>query len=142
MPLTVEEAVSRALAASHRIDEAAARRGHRGRQRRPPRRHAAASGHLAGYTRTPTTWSRSAYRWPNNQFDLIYPDIPNNYRTRLDVQWPIYTGGRLDALAAAARRRPTPPATDIEAAALDLRLEVTRAFWNWSSRRRIRSRPR
>ena len=34
---------------------------------------------------------------------VIYPDIPDNFRTRLDFQWPIYTAGRLDALARAAQ---------------------------------------
>ena len=30
------------------------------------------------------------------------PDVPDNYRARLDLQWPIYTGGRADALERAA----------------------------------------
>ena len=25
---------------------------------------------------------------------VIYPDMPDNWRTRVDLQWPIYTGGR------------------------------------------------
>ena len=39
---------------------------------------------------------------PGGPFRVIYPDIPDNYRTRLDLQWPIYTFGRLDALGAGA----------------------------------------
>ena len=33
---------------------------------------------------------------------VIYPDIPDNVRSRIDLQWPIYTGGRLQALTRAA----------------------------------------
>ena len=66
---------------------------------------------------------------PNNQFRVIYPDIPDNYRTRLDLQWPIYTGGRLDALERAARIDATASADEILAARGDLTLEITRAYW-------------
>ena len=40
---------------------------------------------------------------PGGGARVLYPDVPNNYRTRLDLQWPIYTGGRTDALERAAR---------------------------------------
>ena len=55
--------------------------------------------------------------------------MPDNYRTRLDLQWPIYTGGRLDALERAARIEATASADDIAAARADLTLEITRAYW-------------
>src|SRR6185503_4477479 len=60
---------------------------------------------------------------------VIYPDIPDNYRTRLDLQWPIYTGGRADALERAARIDATASADEIAAARSDLTLEITRAYW-------------
>src|SRR5207249_10872274 len=66
---------------------------------------------------------------PNNQFKIIYPDIPDNYRTRLDLQWPIYTAGRLDALERAARAEASASGEDLAAARADLRLEITRAYW-------------
>ena len=40
---------------------------------------------------------------PGGPLQVVYPDIPDNFRTRLDLQWPIYTGGRGDALERAAR---------------------------------------
>lgn len=61
--------------------------------------------------------------------EVIYPDVPDNYRTRIDLQWPIYTGGRTDALADAARAERSATGHDLETARADLRLEVTRAFW-------------
>src|SRR4029453_17021144 len=60
---------------------------------------------------------------------VIYPDVPDNYRTRLDVQWPIYTAGRVDALERAARAEREATGQDLAAARADLRLEITRAFW-------------
>ena len=60
---------------------------------------------------------------------MVYPDIPDNYRARLDLQWPIYTGGRADALERAARAERGAIGKDLDAARADLRLEITRAFW-------------
>ena len=60
---------------------------------------------------------------------MLYPDVPDNYRTRLDLQWPIYSGGRTDALERAARAEASAAAADVAAAQADLRLEVARAFW-------------
>jgi outer membrane protein len=55
--------------------------------------------------------------------------VPDNYRTRLDLQWPIYTGGRLDASERAARAEARASSDDLAAARADLRLEITRAYW-------------
>jgi outer membrane protein TolC len=60
---------------------------------------------------------------------ILYPDVPDNYRTRLDVHWPIYSGGRTDALEQAARAEAAAVASEVQAAQADLRLEVSRAFW-------------
>jgi outer membrane protein TolC len=60
---------------------------------------------------------------------VVYPDIPDNYRTRLDLQWPIYTGGRTDALVRAAEAERNATGKDLETARADLRLEITRAYW-------------
>ncbi|MGE3178735.1 MAG: TolC family protein, partial [Vicinamibacterales bacterium] len=55
---------------------------------------------------------------------------PDNYRTRLDAQWPVYTGGRLQALERAARTELA--AVDHDRAALqsDVRADVARAYWS------------
>jgi outer membrane protein TolC len=55
--------------------------------------------------------------------------VPDNYRTRLDLQWPIYTGGRVDALERAARSDAAAADDDVAAMRGDLRLEITRAYW-------------
>ncbi|MEO8257609.1 MAG: TolC family protein [Acidobacteriota bacterium] len=127
--LTVDEAIRRGLESSHRLAEAAARAEMSAAvvdQRR--------AGQLpqisaqAGYSRTNHVEAFGVLL-PDNQLRVIYPDIPDNYRTRLDVQWPIYTGGRLDALERAARAEAAASIDDLAAARSDLRLEIARAYW-------------
>jgi outer membrane protein len=128
--ITLEDAVSRALASSHRIDEATAR--HEASDAVSEQRRAAMLPQIAtsaGYTNTNHV-EPFGILMPNNQLRVIYPDIPNNYRTRFEAQYPIYTGGRLDALAAAARRESAATTNDVDAIGADIRLEVTRSFWN------------
>jgi len=128
-PLTLEEAQTRAIAASHRLAEVRAR--------------AAAAGAVAaaraladlptvsaaaGYTRTNHV-TEFVVPGPTGIPRVLYPDVPDNYRTRLDLQWPIYSGGRVDALERAARAEAAAIAAEVEVAQSDLRLEVARAFW-------------
>jgi outer membrane protein len=127
--LTLDEAVQRGLDTSHRIAEAVARG--EAADAVVGQRHAAALPQMAaqaGYTRTNHV-DAFGILLPGNQLRVIYPDIPDNYRTRLDLQWPIYTGGRLDALERAARIDATASADEIAIARGDLTLEITRAYW-------------
>lgn len=130
LSITLEDAISRALASSHRIDEATAR--HEATEAVSVQRRAAMLPQVAtsaGYTNTNHV-ETFGILMPNNQLRVIYPDIPNNYRTRLEAQYPIYTGGRLDALAEAARKESAATTDDVGAIGSDVRLEVTRSFWN------------
>jgi len=127
--LTLDEAVRRGLDASHRVAEAVAR-GHAA-EAVVGERHASALPQLlaqGGYTRTNHV-DTFGILLPNNQLRVIYPDIPDNYRTRLDAQWPVYTGGRVGALERAARIEATASADEIATARADLTLEITRAYW-------------
>jgi len=127
--LALEEAVRRGLETSHRIAEAVARG--EAADAVVGERRAAALPQLAaqaGYMRTNHVEAFGVLL-PNNQLRVIYPDIPDNYRARLDLQWPIYTGGRLDALERAARIDATASAAEIATARGDLTLEITRAYW-------------
>jgi outer membrane protein len=127
--LTLAEAVRRGLETSHRVAEVSAR-GEAADAAVGVRRAAmlpqiAAQG---GYMRTNHV-EEFGVLLPTNQLRIIYPDVPDNYRARLDLQWPIYTGGRLDALERAARIDAAASADEIAAARSDLRLEITRAYW-------------
>ena len=129
MRLTLDEAIQRGLETSHRIAELAARG--EATEAIVGERRAASQPQLAGqagYTRTNHV-DAFGILLPTNQLRIIYPDIPDNIRTRLDLQWPIYTGGRLGALERAARIDATASADDVAALRGDVRLEITRAYW-------------
>jgi outer membrane protein len=81
-----------------------------------------------GYTRTNHV-SVFGFTGEDGLFRVIYPDVPDNWRTRLDMQWPIYTGGRTGALERAADAERQASSKDLAAARSDLTLETTRAFW-------------
>ena len=83
---------------------------------------------IAGYTRTNHVLPFSVPS-PIGIPLLVYPDVPNNYTTRLELRWPIYTGGRTDALERAARAEAEAVGAERQTAQADLRLEVTRAYW-------------
>ena len=74
--------------------------------------------------------SRSASRCRNRRCKSSIPTCPTTIRTRLDLQWPIYTGGPRRTRSS-ARRAPSAAAAaeDLDGARADLRLEITRAFW-------------
>jgi outer membrane protein len=127
--LSLADAQARAVAASHRLAEARARAATA--EAAVAVREAADRpivGLGAGYTRTNHVLE-FAFPGPGGRPQVVYPDVPNNYRTRLDLQWAIYNGGRTDALERAAQAEASAAAADVAAAQADLRLEVARAFW-------------
>ena len=129
MRLTLDDAIARGLSNSQRLAELLARK--EGAEAAEAGRAAAAMPSVAligGYTRTNHV-DEFGIAQPGQPPRIIYPDVPNNYRARIDLNWPVYSGGRTDALgrAAAAERQAT--GEDVAAARSDLRLEITRAFW-------------
>lgn len=83
---------------------------------------------LGGYTRTNHVDEFRVFA-PGQPTNVLYPDVPDNFRARLDLQWPIYSGGRVEALVRAARAEREAAGSDLLAARADLKLEITRAFW-------------
>ena len=129
IPLTLDAAIQRALDHSHRLAEAEARE--EGARAAVQSREAADKLNVAvsaGYLRTNFVQEFGVPQ-ADGSVRLIYPDIPDNYYMRASMQWPIYTGGRTDALIRAAQAEARAAAADIEVARADLRLEVTRAYW-------------
>jgi outer membrane protein TolC len=127
--LTLEAAQASAVATSHRLAESRARlsvaeaaAAARDAAQRPD------VTVLAGYTRTNHV-PEFLVPSPSGPGRVLYPDVPDNYRTRIDLQWPVYTGGRLDALERAARAEVDASAAEASVAQADLRLEVARRFW-------------
>jgi outer membrane protein TolC len=127
--LTLGEAIARATAVSHRLAELRAREAAAGAvvdQREAAQRPSIAL--QAGYQRTNHVDEYVVFA-PGAPRSVLYPDVPDNYRTRVELQWPIYSGGRLQALERAAAAEADASAGDLRAARADLKLEVTRAFW-------------
>jgi outer membrane protein TolC len=128
--LTLDDAISRGMKESHRLAQAGARH-----DSALAGIAAARSTDLpivslqAGYTRTNHVTPFSLYDPVSAESVVLYPDVPDNLRTRLDLQWPIYTGGRSRALERAARAEADATSKDLETARADLKLEITRAFW-------------
>jgi outer membrane protein len=127
--LTLEEALARAAEASHRLAEARARET--AAQATVALRESAERptlGVSAGYTRTNHV-DEFIVPGPLGLPRVLYPDVPSNYQSRLELRWPIYTGGRTDALQRAARAEADAAGAELQTAQADLRLEVTRAYW-------------
>ena len=127
--LTLDEAVARGLTNSQRLAELQARQ--EGAEAAVAGRAAATMPAIAlqgGYTRTNHVEAFGIAQ-PLQGLKIIYPDVPDNFRTRIDLQWAIYTGGRTDALERAARAERDAAGDDLAAARADLRLEIARAFW-------------
>lgn len=127
--LTLDEVLARGLANSPRIVESQAR------QAGADAVEAARAAEwlpivalLGGYSRTNHV-EEFGIALPGQPLKVIYPDEPDNFRARVDLQWPIYTGGRTGALQRAARAERAAVAADGAAVRSDLRLEITRAFW-------------
>ena len=126
--LTLADAIARAFETSHRLAEGRARE-----QGAQAALKGVQSGDKpivvvsAGYTRTNHV-EEFAFGQGSAR-SVVYPDIPDNFATRLSMQWPIYTSGRVDALERAATAEAQAVSADIETSRADLRFEVVRAYW-------------
>ena len=127
--LSLADAIARGFANSHRLAEA--------RAREEGAKAAATTADLgdkptfnanAGYSRTNHVLNFGFPR-PDGALVIVFPDIPDNFTTRLSFQWPIYTSGRSDALERAAIAEAQAAGADVETARADLRLEIVRAYW-------------
>ena len=129
-PLTLDQAIARGLAASHRLGELQARvAGTEAAVQASQAADRPQVAALAGYTRTNHVTPFGIRAGIGQPPLIVYPDIPDNFRSRLDLQWPIYTFGRTDALERAARAESQASGRDLAAARNDLRLEITRGYW-------------
>ena len=127
--LSLDDAMSRAVETSHRLGEARARQ-----------QGAEASVDVSRKADVPTITALAGYMRTNHVDEfgvpqvgtglrVIYPDIPDNYHTRMELLWPVSTSGRSDARERAAQAEAVATGADLEVVRLDLRLEVARAYW-------------
>jgi outer membrane protein len=127
--LTLDDAITRGIEANPRLEELGARQ--EAARAVEEQREAAGQPQLAAIASYTRTNHVDEFRVANalGGVQVIYPDIPDQVRSRIDLQWPIYTGGRLAALTRAAGAEAEAAGHDREAARADLKLEITRAFW-------------
>jgi outer membrane protein TolC len=127
--LTLADALARATETSHVLGELKAReQASEAVQAQTKAETLPVIAAEGGYTRTNHV-SVFGFTGADGLFRVIYPDVPDNWRTRLDMQWPIYTGGRTQALERAADAERHASGKDLAAARSDLTLETTRTFW-------------
>jgi outer membrane protein TolC len=126
--LTLAEAIERGLGSSHRVEELVARED---AARAVEDQRSAATlpvlSAMGSYARTNHV-NEFSVPTPDGGSRLIYPDLPDRWRSRVDLQWPIYTAGRLQALTRAAGADAAAVGQDRETLRADLRLEITRAY--------------
>ncbi|HET8645352.1 MAG TPA: TolC family protein, partial [Vicinamibacteria bacterium] len=128
-PLTLAQAVERALAASAGVQQAEALQ-----------RAAEADLGAARALRLPQVDLQAGYSrlsdvpelflpLPGGGQRTIFPNIPDNYRARAGVSLPLFTGGRLEALGRAAERERAGSERDVLASRADVALETAAAYW-------------
>jgi outer membrane protein len=129
LPLTLEEAISRGLAHAPRLAEVRAR-------------EAAAESVIASRNavRLPSITAGGEYFRTNHVdpfgvvqpvggFRIVFPDIPNNFRLRADVNVPLYPMRAAEAFVESARADRRAMAAEGRSQEDDVRLEVARAYW-------------
>ena len=125
--LSLADAIVRGLENSHRLAEARAREaGARAAAVTADLARKPIVGAGASYSRTNHV-TEFSFPQPNGTRLVVYPDIPDNFMSRVSFQWPIYTSGRIDALERAAIAEAEAAGADIEAARADISLEIVRA---------------
>lgn len=83
----------------------------------------------AGYTRNSDVPELKALL-PGAGITTIFPNIPDNWRTRAGLGLPLYTGGRVGGAIEAAAQQRAAAGSDISAGDADLVLETTSAYWS------------
>jgi outer membrane protein len=127
--LTLEDAITRGLVSSSRVQEARAREAAAAASRDGRK---SLSGPTASVT---TSYVRTnhvdefAVPQPGGGSRVIFPDIPNNWRLRADVMYPIWTGGRTDALVEGASAELVAAQADGTVVAADLAMEIAWTYW-------------
>jgi outer membrane protein TolC len=133
--LTVEEAVTRAVAASARLsrltalEAAAAADSKAARSERWPQLEIG-----AGYQRRSEVPELAVFAPTNNPAEtveriVVYPNIQDNWRVRAGLAMPIFTFGRVGGKVESAEQAQTAAGHDLRAGRADLVLETKTAFW-------------
>ena len=134
--LTVEEAVTRAIAASPRLARLSALEAAAEAQARGARADRWPQVDLGGgYTRRSEVPELAIFAPTNNPAQpveriVVFPNIQDNWRLRAAVALPIWTGGRLGGQIDAAEQGKAAAGEDLRTGRADLVLETKDAYWS------------
>jgi outer membrane protein TolC len=67
--------------------------------------------------------------FPDGNSRVVFPNIPDAFRTRAELQQPLYTGGRVGAGIRSAEQNSLAASSDTATGAADLLEETTDAYW-------------
>jgi outer membrane protein TolC len=129
--LTLAQATERALAASPTLGRL-----------RAGERAAEADARSASAARLPQVELQAGYTRQSDVPEVvvggrtIFPNLPDNYRTRVAASVPLFTGGRLSRAIDSARLERTASASDKDAGRRDLVYETATAYWTLATARR------
>jgi outer membrane protein len=129
--LTLAQATERALAASPTLGRL-----------RAGERAAAADVRAASASRRPQLELQAGYTRQSHVPEVVlngqplFPDLPDNFRTRVAAGVPLFTGGRLERAIDSARLERTASEGDLDAGRRDLVYETAAAYWSLATARR------
>lgn len=128
MPLTLEDAIAKGKASAPRLHEsqvreeaAVATRDSRATLDRP------SLNASSGYTRTNHVPEYSINQGGVTR--VLFPDIPDNFRVRTELLFPVWSGGRVDALVSSAEAEVRAAQADEKVVEADLTMEIAVAYW-------------
>jgi outer membrane protein len=129
--LTLAQATERALGASPNLGRL-----------RANERAAAADERAARAGRLPQVQLEAGYTRQSDVPEVvvggrtIFPNLPDNYRTRLGASVPLFTGGRVERAIESARLERQASGADVDAGRRDLVYETAAAYWSLATSRR------
>lgn len=128
-PLTLADAITRGLSSSPRVHEARARTAAAAAARDVRKSLSGPTVSVtSGYVRTNHVDEFSVPQ-PGGGSRVIFPDIPNNWRVRTDVVFPLWTAGRTAALVDAATAELAAAEADEAVVEADVALEIAVTYW-------------
>ena len=137
LPLTLEDAIAKGKATAPRLLENQARE-----------EAAVASRDSRATLDRPTLSASSGYVRTNHVPEysipqagggtrVLFPDIPDNFRVRTELLWPVWNAGRVDALVTGAEAEVRATQAEGKVAEADLTMEITVAYWTLVTSREL-----
>jgi outer membrane protein TolC len=133
--LTLAEAVDRARRSSPRLEQLRSLRSAADAALRGARAGRMPQVELSASYERNSNVPELTLELPGRPVQTVFPNIPNDYRTRVGLKVPLYTSGRVAGQIAAAGHERRAADEDVDAGMSDLVLETVTAYWSLVSSR-------